>query len=238
MILIYLSAGRGSRLPLKIRDNPKCMVKIKDKTIFERNELFFKNFKNKFLITGYKSFKLNKLASQYGFKMIKNKNFFKTNMVYSMYLAKKKINEDVVVCYGDIIFDHKIFKLLKKKQNILPVYSNWYSYWKKRMNKKKLLSDAENMIVKDKKILSIGGKIEKKIPKYQFAGIIKFRKKTFIELYRYFKKLSVKTDMTTFLDLSIKNKKVKLFAKKFSSFWYEIDSKKDILVAKNSKYLS
>ena len=57
MILIYLSAGRGSRLPSKIRDNPKCMVKIKDKTIFERNELFFKNFKNKFLITGYKSFK-------------------------------------------------------------------------------------------------------------------------------------------------------------------------------------
>ena len=100
---------------------------------------------------------------------------------------------------------------------------------------KKLLLDAE-IYYQSKKILSIGGKIKKNF--YQFAGIIKFRKKTFLELYRYFKKLSVKTDMTTFLDLSIKNKKVKLFTKKFSSFWYEIDSKKDILVAQNSKYLS
>jgi L-glutamine-phosphate cytidylyltransferase len=238
MILIYLSAGRGSRLPTKNRNNPKCLVKIKQKTLFERNKFFFRNFKKRILITGYKSFKLKKFAKKYGFEIIKNENFFRTNMVYSMFLAKKKIKQDVVVCYGDIIFDHKLFKLLREKKNILPVYSNWYSYWTRRMNKQKLFLDAEEIIVKKQMVTTIGGKISLKIPKYQFAGIIKFKKDTFLDLFKYFKTLNVKTDMTNFLDLSIKNKNLKLYIKKFTSFWYEIDSKKDILVAEKSKFLS
>lgn len=47
MILIYLAAGRGSRLPIKFRDKPKCLVKINNKTLIERNKIFFKNFKKK-----------------------------------------------------------------------------------------------------------------------------------------------------------------------------------------------
>ena len=53
-------------------------------------------------------------------------------MVYSMFLAKKYINEDVVVCYGDIIFNPNIIRLLKVKNNILPVNLNWLKYWKKK----------------------------------------------------------------------------------------------------------
>ena len=45
MILIYLCAGRGSRLPKIFRTRPKCLVKIRNKTIFEKNESFFRFFK-------------------------------------------------------------------------------------------------------------------------------------------------------------------------------------------------
>ena len=235
MILIYLTAGRGSRLPIKFRDKPKCLVKINNKTLIERNKIFFKNFKKKIIIAGYKSIKIKKIANQFNFEVIVNKNFSRTNMVYSMFLAKKKINQDVVVCYGDIIFDHRVIKLLKNNQNILPVNKNWFKYWKKRMNKKKILEDAENLVVKNNIITHIGGKIKNDLPKYQFIGIIKLKRKTFKKLSIFFKKLNIRTDMTNFLNTAIKSKKVKFIAKKYSSFWHEIDTNNDILVAKKSK---
>ena len=235
MILIYLTAGRGSRLPIKFRDKPKCLVKINNKTLIERNKIFFKNFKKKIIITGYKSIKIKKIANQFNFEVIVNKSFSRTNMVYSMFLAKKKINQDVVVCYGDIIFDHRAIKLLKNNQNILPVNKNWFKYWKKRMNKKRILEDAENLVVKNNIITHIGGKIKNDLPKYQFMGIFKLKRKTFQKLSIFFKKLNIRTDMTNFLNTAIKSKKVKFIAKKYSSFWHEIDTNNDILVAKKSK---
>ena len=179
MILIYLAAGRGSRLPNKLRNNPKCLVEIKGQTLLERNKKFFKNFKKKIIITGYKKEKLKNIAKNLNFKIIHNKDYKKTNMVYSMFLAKKYINEDVVVCYGDIIFNPNIIRLLKVKNNILPVNLNWLKYWKKRMSKKRILIDAEELKIKNKKVTHIGGKILKKYPKYQFCGILKFTKKVF-----------------------------------------------------------
>ena len=102
MILIYLAAGRGSRLPLKFRNGPKCLVKIKRKTIIERNKEFFKKFKKRIIIAGFKSHRINKIAKKFNFEIILNRKFTTTNMVYSMFLAKKKIKNNLVVCYGDI----------------------------------------------------------------------------------------------------------------------------------------
>lgn len=237
MILIYLCAGRGSRLPKAFRTKPKCLVKIKKKTIFERNENFFKFFKKKIIITGYKANYLKKLSTKFRFEAIHNQNYRKTNMVHSMFLANKKINDDVVICYGDIIFDYKIIKLLRSKKNILPVYSKWHTYWKKRMSSDEIKIDAENLSIKNSKVITIGGKILRKIPKYQFTGIIKLKKTKFKELYKYFKTLKKNIDMTSFLDICIKNHKLQIHSKKYHNFWHEIDTKKDIIVAEKSKEL-
>lgn len=235
MILVYLAAGRGSRLPSKYRNSPKCLVKIKKKTIIERNKEFFKKFKKKIIITGFKSQRINKIANDLNFEIIVNRKFSKTNMVYSMFLAKKKIKDDVVVCYGDILFNYEVFYLLKEKKNIIPVNTRWFNYWKKRMSKNKILIDAENLILKNNIITHIGGKIHNKLPKYQYMGIIKFKKKTFHELSVFFKKINVKTDMTNFLNTVILRKKIKFYGKKYKGFWHEIDTNNDILVSKKSK---
>ena len=79
MILIYLAAGRGSRLPKEFRNNPKCLVEVKNKTLFERNKEFFNFFKKKIIITGYKKNKIQKLAKKMNFKIIHNKYYIKTN---------------------------------------------------------------------------------------------------------------------------------------------------------------
>ena len=154
MYLVYLAAGRGSRLPKKYRQTPKCLTQIKKKTIFERNVEFFKNFKTKIIITGYKRKKLSKLINKYKFKEVVNHKYEDTNMVHSLFSIKSlKKNEDIIVCYGDVIFKNDLYKKFKNiKGNIMPININWLSYWKKRMKIKMIKYDAEDLIIKYKKI--------------------------------------------------------------------------------------
>ena len=81
-------------------------------------------------------------------------------MVYSLFLAKKFINDDVLVCYGDIIFDSKIFNILNKFNNLVPLNMNWLSLWKKRMNIDLIKKDAENVKIKNKQLIEIGTKFK------------------------------------------------------------------------------
>ena len=232
MQLIYLAPGRGSRLPLKYRKLPKCLTKIKNLSIFQHHISFFKQFKKKIIITGYKSKSLKNYAKKNNFFEIKNDNSKDTNMVHIMFLATKYIKDDVVICYGDILFKKNILKKLSNKGNVMPVYTNWLWYWQKRMSKKMILYDAEDLIVFKKKIKSIGKKIQKKIPKYQYMGIFKLDYKTFKNMSLYYKKLNnKKIDMTSFLDLCINNKILKIKIIKYSDYWFEIDTYKDIKVA-------
>ncbi|MDC0402612.1 NTP transferase domain-containing protein [Candidatus Pelagibacter sp.] len=226
MQLIILSAGKGSRLPVKFRKRPKCLVELNYKPLLQYNENFFKRFKNKIIVAGYKQKYLDKFTKNNGFLKIINKEYSSTNMVYSLFLTKKKINQDVVIIYGDIIFNQNIFNMLKPKKNILPVNINWLKNWKNRMSMQNILNDAENLFIKNNYLSEIGTKIDKqKIPKYQFMGIIKLRKKAFLMCYNFFKKLNdQKIDMTSFLNLCIKNKIISLKTEIYKDYWFEVDT--------------
>ena len=62
MQLIILSAGKGSRLPVKFRDKPKCLVALNSRPLLSYNENFFKNFKKKMIVCGYKQRHLDKIS--------------------------------------------------------------------------------------------------------------------------------------------------------------------------------
>jgi len=63
-------------------------------------------------------------------------------------------------------------------------------------------------------------------------GIFKLSNKTYSDLNKFFKVIkNSKIDMTSFLNTSIINKKIKLKVKKYKSYWYEIDNKKDLDVS-------
>ena len=110
MQLILLAAGMGNRLPKYLRKDPKCMVKINNKCVIEYLEEFTKKFKNKTIITGYKSYKLKEIIKKLNLNEIRNNHYKKTNMVYSMFRAKNILKKEIVICYTDIIFDPKIFE--------------------------------------------------------------------------------------------------------------------------------
>ena len=165
MHLILLAAGKGSRLPKKFRKNPKCMVKINKKTILEHNLNFYKKFKFRTIVGGYKSNKLKNFITQNNFFFVKNKEFNSTNMVYSLFKVTNIKTEKILICYTDIIFDPKIYLNLKNiKNNLIIVKKNWLKIWKGRMSYRKIFSDAEDLEIEKNNLVSIGKKLKKNFP--------------------------------------------------------------------------
>lgn len=232
MQLIILASGRGSRLKSKTKNTPKTLVKVNRKPILDYMLNKFKLFKQVLIVGGYKIEKLKQYENNI-VKIVDNRNYINTNMVYSLFKAKNYIKSDVIICYSDIIFSKKIFiNMIKKKSSHLPLNKNWLKNWKERMRLDQIKNDAEDLVINKKNIVNIGGKIKKRLPKYQYMGIIRLRKNDYKKLYQYFKKINnEKVDMTTFLCKAIKEKIIKLQFIVTGSFWTEIDSPADIKAA-------
>lgn len=235
MHLVLLAAGKGTRLPTKFRHLPKSLVTINGKTILNHNLKFYQKFKNKTIITGYKSEKLNNFIKKNKFKFTKNYEYKTTNMVHSLFKTTQIKANEIVICYSDIIFDPQIYLNLirQKNKNIILLKKNWLKIWKGRMSHKEIINDAENIETKKNILKNIGGRIKKKLPRYQYMGIIKILKKDFFKLKSFYKKNNdKKIDFTSFINLAIKNHILKLNISITNKFWYEVDSISDIKFTK------
>ena len=110
----------------------------------------------------------------------------------------------------------------------IPLNKEWLSLWKKRMDEKKINEDAEDLLTKKNKVISIGNKIKTRRPKLQFMGLIKLKFKDFKKLYKYFINLNnPKIDMTNFLNNALKDKVISLNYFETSRYWFEVDNIKD-----------
>ena len=239
MNFLILASGRGSRLNKLTKKKPKCLTVIKNnKTLLDYIILNFDKNDNKIISTGYRSNLIEKHLADKSISYVKNKNFLNTNMVESLMLCRKKMKKrDLVIVYGDIYFDQKIIKKIKKlRGNIIPVNANWLQSWKKRYSTlKKIKEDAEDLIVSKGKIISIGDKIEKKLPRYQYMGILKIEWKTFNKLEKFYKKMKNKEiSLTNFINETIKAKIATYNYSVFENYWYEIDNISDLKYLKKS----
>ena len=235
MILVVLASGMGKRLNKKI---PKCLVKIEDKTILERIIESSENFKKIIVVGGYKSNLLKKIIKKFNKKniiLINNKDYKSTNMVESFFKSFRKIDQDVLITYSDIVYDSSLLEeMCNFKKDHLMLNSDWLKNWSLRMPLKKILLDAEIIKTKKNHITSIGQKIKKKLPRYQFMGLIRFNYKNLKKIKNYYIKVkNKKIDFTSFLNLLIQNKILKIEFQKTKKYWFEIDTKKDLFVASN-----
>ncbi len=233
MNFIVLASGRGSRLNILTKKKPKCLTEIKNKkTLLDFIVENFNNNDNKIISIGYKSNLITKHLSDKSVIFVKNKNFLSTNMTESLMLCKKKLKKkDLIIVYSDIYFDQVIIKKIRKlKGNIIALNSNWLNSWKQRyLSLKKIKEDAENCVVSKGKIKKIGHKIGKKLPKYQFMGIIKIEYKTFSKLENFYKRLkNKKISMTHFLNESIKFNITNYKYFDCKNYWYEVDNISDL----------
>tara|TARA_B100001057_G_C22734527_1_gene905251 strand:- start:477 stop:1259 length:783 start_codon:yes stop_codon:yes gene_type:complete len=245
--VLILCAGEGKRLRPLTKDKPKCLIKFKSKSlldyqldIIKRN----KECKNIYVAVGYKKNKLNRYKKLV--KIINVPDFDKKNMLHSLIFSINKIKSknDLIVSYGDIIFNNHVFKkIIQSNYNISTIsHTNFLNFWKERF-KKKFMSDLETFKVKKGSIITeVGNKPNSlKDISGQYIGLSKLKKRKIKKILSIYKKyrnlLKLETKhITYFFNLLISKKFIINFIP-ISKGWLEFDSLSDMKAYNNIKNL-
>ena len=176
MRAIILAAGMGTRLSPLTNDRPKAMVIYKGRSIIERQikVMNLLGIDDIIIVGGHFIETLRELEC----KIIPNNDYFRTNMVYSLFCAKEYFNDDIIVSYGDILYEPNVLKklILEKSDISVAIDMNWKEYWRSRFDDP--LKDAETLSLNNAgKILGIGNKPTSYSEiDGQFMGLLKFSK--------------------------------------------------------------
>ncbi|MCK5043470.1 NTP transferase domain-containing protein [Candidatus Pacearchaeota archaeon] len=120
MKAIIINAGLGKRMKELTKDKPKCLIKlVEEETILGRQLSMLKDngLKSIIILTGYFSDKIKGYVkenfSQLDVEYIFNPFYSKTNYIYTLSLiADEKIDDNVILMHGDMVFNKTPFKRL------------------------------------------------------------------------------------------------------------------------------
>jgi len=156
MKAIFIAAGEGSRLENLTKDLPKPLVDINGKSIIERQIALLRknNVNDVVVVTGYKK-------EKFTFKNIKyihNPNFREQEQTGSLMAARSKIVGDVLIMFGDILFEETILQqmLNSKCDIVIAIDKNWEKSYEERPDNPK--SEADKVLIKDDKVIQISAK--------------------------------------------------------------------------------
>ena len=242
MRAIILAAGSGLRLGQHTKDVPKALLDLNGKSILERQiSLLREHGVNEiFVVTGYKREKHVLKDIEYIF----NPRYSETEQLASMMVARTKIFDDVLIIFGDIIFDSQILQqILASNDDIaIAIDLDWEKSYNERPDNPKLLADK--VLINQKKILQISAKETSLDIKNQavgeFLGIIKLSgngSKTIIKKYEELEKSHVgkfhdadsleKAKLVDILQELI-DSKIEISPISIAGKWCEIDTPNDL----------
>jgi len=120
-------------------------------------------------------------------------------MVETLFCAKEELSENVIISYGDIIFEERVLeKLIECKDDFAVVVDkNWEEYWNMRFQNP--LEDAESLKIDNRGfITNIGQKVSNSNEiEGQYIGLMKIKKdvvknlKEFYEIKKQESKIGV-----------------------------------------------
>jgi len=150
MKAIILAAGVSLRLRPLTNDTPKTLLHVDNKPIisYTLDSLLKNCVKDVIVCVGYKASQIIDFCKsnypQLNFIFVKNNEYDKTNNMYSLYLARKYFDDDIILFNGDSIHEHKIIeKMLKQEKTSIAV--DRQSYDKESM---KIFVDNKGRIMK------------------------------------------------------------------------------------------
>lgn len=239
MQAIILAAGIGRRLEELTKENTKCMVPVNGTRIIDRmlSQLTGLDLKRIILVVGYKRENLmdylgnnrNGIPIEY----VINPIYDKTNNIYSLFLAKNKLQEDdTILLESDIVLDDSILSLLMDSSCSNVALVAKYESW---MDGTMVTIDEDNNILNF--IPKIAFDYSNTSQYYKTLNIYRFSKEfsttkyiPFLDAYskvvgnnEYYENV---LRIITFLD-SHDLKALPVSGKK----WYEIDDKQDLDIA-------
>jgi choline kinase len=111
MKAIILSAGIGSRLMPETQNIPKALLKLNGKTILdiELQNMISSGIKDIIIVTGHKHAMMEQYIAEkhheLDITLVKNEEFQTTNYIYSIWLTRNLIDDDIVILHGDMVFE-------------------------------------------------------------------------------------------------------------------------------------
>ena len=242
MRAIILAAGSGLRLGESTQDIPKTLVDVNGESILERQISLLKEYgiNEIFVVTGYKREKHVLKNIEYIF----NARYSETEQLTSMMVARKKVFGDVLIIFGDIIFDSDILKqVLASNDDIkITIDLDWKKSYEEEPNK-----PADIFWLNRKEIGKISAKeisLESKNEVGEFLGIIKLSaagSKILVKKYEELEKSHTgkfhdadSLEKAKLVDIlqELFDSKVKISPLTISGKWCEIDTPKDLERAK------
>ena len=115
MIALILNSGLGSRMGVLTSEHPKCMTEISPReTILSRQlrQLCEAGIRRVVITTGLFDSALTayceslELPLEYTF--VHNPDFRVTNYIYSIYLAREYLDDDLLLMHGDLVFENEV----------------------------------------------------------------------------------------------------------------------------------
>ena len=156
MKAIFIAAGKGSRLGSLTNNLPKPLVDVNGKSIIERqiDLLHKKNINDIVIVTGYKKEKFTFKNIEYVF----NPNFLTDEQAGSLMRAREKFSGDVLIMFGDILFDEQILEqVLNVNDHIaIAIDKNWKKSYLERNDNP--IDKADKVLLKNNKIVQVSAK--------------------------------------------------------------------------------
>lgn len=245
MKAIILAAGKGTRLDKYTSNLPKCMLNFAGKTLLKRQIdcLRESGINDIIIVKGYMDEKIDYPDVKY----YVNDNFSSTNMVMSLMCAKDEFNDDILVCYADIIYEKRLIKKLIEADADFNVLCDikWKDYWLERYGR--IDFDYEGFAYDDSKSITSIGNSEVDINDIdaRYIGLLKFSKNGIREIlkflnkereiylsnpWRNIKRSIDKAYMTDLLNFLIADGKT-VKAVETSGGWLEFDTNEDYEIA-------
>ena len=242
MRAIILAAGCGIRLNQHTKDVPKALLDLNGKSILERQISLLREYgiNEIFVVTGYKREKYVLKDIEYIF----NPRYSETEQLASMMVARTKIFDDVLVIFGDILFDSQILQqILASNDDIaMAIDLNWEKSYNEGLCNSHPLD--EPVLINQKKVLRISYKQTDTMTENQtvgeFLGVIKLSangSRTIIKKYEELEKSHVgkfhdansleKAKLADILQELI-DSKIEISFISVNGKWCEIDTPKDL----------
>jgi phosphoenolpyruvate phosphomutase len=172
---IIIAAGMSSRLIELTDEIPKCMLDVGGKTLLQRQIEIFKQcgIDDIVVIRGYKKEKINYT----GVKYVYNMNYRRNNIFESLMAAESEMTGEFIASYSDILFNKEVVEALLKSGDDLSVVvdSDWKKSYQDRFQHP--MEEAENVIIKNGKVVKIAKTISPNEASAEFIGMMKFSAK-------------------------------------------------------------